>query len=242
MPEEIFEVKMEEVTTQERQITCVCGATIPVERHRVVKDDIPEGWTYCERCNRLYAPVQLGSEPYQFKLLGFPCVWCDNIVPKLYFHRRGDKEPECCEKCLKKSIEDLPDEIAQVQNQLAYAIEQLRGQINGKGQSKRFHDGTKTFTELCRLNSMWGLSVSFQDDDDLDEVIKAAPYLNYKDHGQILAEGSAIVLCDTEEEVVELYKRTVGDDGPTKLNDYDGPVKVYARVCNPQGEVLFENT
>ena len=106
----------------------------------------------------------------------------------------------------------------------------------------KFYTHTDIFTELCRLNGKWGLYISFLDDDDLDEVIKAAPYLDYFEHGQILLEGSAIILCDTEEEMMNLYHQTVGDDGPTELNPYEGPVTVYALTCNPEGTLLTENT
>lgn len=43
-------------------------------------------------------------------------------------------------------------------------------------------------------------------------------------------------------EMRELFQRTVGDDGPTPLNTYDGPVRVYACACSPSGQLLGCNT
>ncbi len=33
------------------------------------------------------------------------------------------------------------------------------------------------------------------------------------------------------------YNQIVGDDGPTKLNDYDGPLRVYAITFGPDGSI-----
>jgi len=41
---------------------------------------------------------------------------------------------------------------------------------------------------------------------------------------------------------LDAYYRTVGDDGPTKLNDYNGPCRIYALTCDPFGQLLNENT
>lgn len=124
MTNKMFEVTSKEVSRQEREITCVCGESIPIDLRKVLRDDIPSGWTYCEECGRLYAPED--EDRTRYKLLGFPCVWCDSLVPKLYYQNRDDKEPECCEKCLRKSIEDIPDEISVLQDRLSYAKQQLK--------------------------------------------------------------------------------------------------------------------
>lgn len=74
-----------------------------------------------------------------------------------------------------------------------------------------------------------------------DEICKAAPYLNIGHYGQILADGQAILEFDSEEEMNRHYDMTVGDDGPTKLNPYDGLARVYALTCI-NGELRRENT
>ena len=74
----------------------------------------------------------------------------------------------------------------------------------------------------------------------IDHVITAAPYL--KDKGQVLIDNSAFILFDDEDEMRQCYQSTVGDDGPTKLNPYNGPACVYALTCRPNGDLDTENT
>lgn len=81
--------------------------------------------------------------------------------------------------------------------------------------------------------------VSTDEDQTFQENIKAAPYLanNY----QVLADGSGYLVFDTEPAMNAYYNLTVGDDGPTKRNPYNGPARVYALTCGPGG-TLNENT
>lgn len=79
---------------------------------------------------------------------------------------------------------------------------------------------------------------------DLEEVLKAAPYLERRMSGdvvQVLADGYGVLVYDSVEEMEVDYWETVGDDGPTKTNPYLGPAKVYALTC-VNGELLNENT
>lgn len=76
----------------------------------------------------------------------------------------------------------------------------------------------------------------------VENVLKAVPYLNLEDHGQLLADGEGIIICDTYEEMQQIYNSTVGDDGPTETNSYDGYVRVYALTCNAEGILENENT
>lgn len=73
---------------------------------------------------------------------------------------------------------------------------------------------------------------------------KAAPYLTYDDNEtmQAVFDGHAIVVCETDKERDKLYDMTVGDDGPTKTNSYDGSVRVYALTIDRNGQTLNENT
>lgn len=102
-------------------------------------------------------------------------------------------------------------------------------------------DHVKALQRLCESTGKWGIYIGFADVEDWHEVLKAAPYLTVDD-AQVLADGSAYILFDTEEEMVAHYGMTVGDDGPTKANPYNGPAKVFALTCNPMGETLYENT
>ena len=73
-------------------------------------------------------------------------------------------------------------------------------------------------------------------------VHPAAPYIDALAHCQILADEWGVVVCDSEDEVERYFDLTVGDDGPTEANPYDGPDRVYAIVIDPQGELCHENT
>lgn len=70
----------------------------------------------------------------------------------------------------------------------------------------------------------WGLYVSFNPELPAEEVIRAAPYL--KDmNPQIFIDGCVLIGFQTETEARSWFGRTVGDDGPTKENQYSGPAK-----------------
>lgn len=75
-----------------------------------------------------------------------------------------------------------------------------------------------------------------------DEIKKAAPYLNDPASGQLMVDEHGIIICNSEDECEQLFWQTVGDDGPTKLNPYDGPARVYALTISPDGEFMDENT
>lgn len=102
-------------------------------------------------------------------------------------------------------------------------------------------DALGVFTELCKQSKKYGVYISFADEEDPAEITKAAPYLDFDKHYQVLMDGRGWLLFDTEEEMLNCYERTVGDDGPTELNPYDGKVRVYALTCSPTGELWNEN-
>lgn len=109
---------------------------------------------------------------------------------------------------------------------------------------------------LCKMSKKWGIQLNFNSvvsDEDMaayhnglpmasseEELRKAAPWL--PDYDSLWYYGTCIVLFDTEEELLYAYNRTVGDDGPTAENTYDGPARVYARTCDPHGNLITENT
>lgn len=75
------------------------------------------------------------------------------------------------------------------------------------------------------------------------DILAAVPYMSKGNHthGQAVVDGSAFVVCDTEEEMHKLYDLTYGDDG-AHVNKYSGPVRVYALTCNSKGQLQNENT
>jgi len=92
---------------------------------------------------------------------------------------------------------------------------------------------------LCKASGKWGMYIGISNGDFINEYL-AAPYLK-KNH-QVVTDGSGIALFNTEREMKKYYNMTVGDDGPTNANPYSGKVRVYALTCDPNGQLLNENT
>lgn len=78
-------------------------------------------------------------------------------------------------------------------------------------------------------------------DEEHQEICAAAPYLQHDECAQIISDQQGVLLFTTEEELDRHYQMTVGDDGPTELNSYNGPVSIYALTCGPEG-LRNENT
>lgn len=97
---------------------------------------------------------------------------------------------------------------------------------------------------LCRQHQMWGMYASiFNQGLGHEEILKAAPWAS---EGTALwnltLEDSVYLFFSTEEEMLAVYGQTVGDDGPTETNPYNGPARVYALTCDPEGNTHNENT
>lgn len=116
-------------------------------------------------------------------------------------------------------------------------------------------DQRETFQRLCKETGKWGLWLSLPNwmvnDPDypnitwnnyFDELVKAVPFLNLLDHAQSIVDEKVCILCEDEEECEDLFWQVVGEDGPTKSNPYNGPIKVYALTYNPDGVIMNENT
>ena len=86
------------------------------------------------------------------------------------------------------------------------------------------------------------LFISFDNSEQWDELIAAAPYLSFEEHTQAISDGYAVIVCDSDRERDRLYNLTVGDDGSTELNDYKGPTRVYALTIDKNGQTRNENT
>lgn len=106
---------------------------------------------------------------------------------------------------------------------------------------------------LCETHNKWGLYINiyvpdqlydtaYGDGSYLDEIIKAASFLNFEEHGQIIIDEHGWFLFDTQEEMETAYWQCIGDDGPNENNPYNGPVSVYALTCDPTGQTMNENT
>lgn len=101
---------------------------------------------------------------------------------------------------------------------------------------------TQIAQELAKALKKPIMLVSFQNGDPIQDVLKAAPYLDFDRDLQMIFDGGGLIVCDSVEEMEDLFNQTVGDDGPTKSNPYDGPCRVYALTINADGQLLTENT
>jgi len=99
---------------------------------------------------------------------------------------------------------------------------------------------------MCRTTKKWGMYIGIGDWLDtpnfLDELKKAAPYLDTDEDYQIISDEMCYLLFDTEKEMNKVFEMTVGDDGPCRKNKYNGPVRVYACTCDNTGQLMNENT
>lgn len=125
-----------------------------------------------------------------------------------------------------------------------------RKQVKAKKRLEKGKYNILTVTEAMQLLAKTiqkpCIFLSFQllaEDVGFDEVLKAAPYLDFNKDLQVIGDGVAIVICEDREEQQRLYRMTVGDDGPTKTNPYSGTkARVYALTCNEEGKLENENT
>jgi len=107
-------------------------------------------------------------------------------------------------------------------------------------------DHSMVLQKLCKSTKKWGCFFSLINEDftKSTEIVKAAPWLSLDNDldCQMICDESGYVLFDSEEECHLIYDKTVGDDGPKKLNPYNGPARIYMLTCNPDGELMNENT
>lgn len=96
----------------------------------------------------------------------------------------------------------------------------------------------RSIKKPCMLIHMYNSDLSAP---SVEEIFKAAPYLNMDDY-QIIADEHGIIIFDSAEEMEHAYQQTVGDDGPTALNQYNGKCRVSALTCYADGSLGGENT
>ena len=104
--------------------------------------------------------------------------------------------------------------------------------------------GNEVLSATAKGLARWCMQVGVHDD-NVEEVLKAAPWLlalGRPDLDFLVQDGGGVFSFESEDECRKAFLNTVGDDGPTASNPYDGPVKVYACVCAPDGRLMTENT
>jgi hypothetical protein len=105
----------------------------------------------------------------------------------------------------------------------------------------------EAFEQVCKASGKYGLYLSTGVDHDaypdsgVSEVQRAT-LLPTDDAFELATSGQSIFLFDTMAECLAVYCNVVGDEGPTKTNPYNGPVKVFAYWLSPDGRTGSENT
>lgn len=106
-------------------------------------------------------------------------------------------------------------------------------------------DHVAVIEAAVRSVGAWCLYLSVSSSaDDTDDIACAAPYLDSID-GEAwfrLSTGEPLYVFGEEADLRRMFEATVGDDGPTATNRYDGPARVYAMLVSPTDGVMTENT
>ena len=113
---------------------------------------------------------------------------------------------------------------------------------------KQITNSNQILSALCLAQEKWGLYI-LPNTGDLDpkdwmaETAKAAPWLTCGEMNEVMfSSDGSYFLFDSEQEMKDAYNQTVGDDGPTNTNPYDGVARVYCLTCDPMGQCRTENT
>lgn len=93
--------------------------------------------------------------------------------------------------------------------------------------------------EYAKLTNKYCMYISFNPFTLNSEIQNAAPYIS--DADSILSRGSGILLFDTEQEMNNYYDLTVGQNGPTNINKYNGGASVSATTFSNEGTLLKTN-
>lgn len=104
--------------------------------------------------------------------------------------------------------------------------------------------GMNLLAAYCATHRVWGMYARINKD-PWDELWSAAPWLaalSDEERGQALTDEVCFLTFESREEMERIYDQTVGDDGPTAVNPYQGMASVYALTISPAGEFLTENT
>lgn len=101
-------------------------------------------------------------------------------------------------------------------------------------------DWGRAVEALAKAEGTWLLYLSVSGPETpMHEVSKAAPF--GADVVAALSTGFCILRFGGEGAARRAFDRVVGNDGPTKLNPYKGPARVFAYLVGPNGGIT-ENT
>lgn len=87
---------------------------------------------------------------------------------------------------------------------------------------------------------------NFEDDfigtDAFSQLKKAVPMItDYGELVKLFTGDTLFVEFDNSDAARDFFDTVVGDDGPTRLNSYNGPARVFACLSGPNG-LITENT
>jgi len=103
-------------------------------------------------------------------------------------------------------------------------------------------DTIELMRQYAEKTSKFCMYISWPDGVLFEELIRAAPYLKEHEVEFLRSNNHMILIFNTAKEMEHCFTQTVGDDGPTVLNNYIGPVRIYALTCSNEGELWNENT
>jgi hypothetical protein len=85
------------------------------------------------------------------------------------------------------------------------------------------------FELLCKSTKKWGLYLGFDGCDTFAQVQVAAPYIDF----DTWINDANVCLFNSEEEMDEYFQQTICDEVEHGI---------FALTCNPDGQLLNENT
>jgi len=100
-------------------------------------------------------------------------------------------------------------------------------------------------SEMCRHAGKWGMYINHSNSSagiGPYELARAAPFFTKDEAEKFWHYEKAIMLFDSEEELLSYFRQVKGEDGPREENPYDGPANVYAITCAPDGTLMDVNT
>jgi hypothetical protein len=101
-------------------------------------------------------------------------------------------------------------------------------------------DEHTVFEKYIKATKSWGVMLSwgqdFKEEDfpEAEELNKACPKLDIMEVQRLYTE-MLFIKFDKELEAREFFGTVVGEDGPTKTNPYNGPIKIYSCLFGPFG-------
>jgi hypothetical protein len=94
---------------------------------------------------------------------------------------------------------------------------------------------------ICKAEKLYGIYISWIEDESREEVIKAAPYLDMDKNWDVIANCMGVIFFKTKRQCEKHFSMTKGDNR-NKVNTYNGPARVYALTCNDEGILETSNT